>query len=212
MIARADPIISPRLYTPEASTMRTRTPLFLLIASLASVLLTTPAALSADMPLRKSGLWEIKTETTAGGQKMPGPMTMQMCIDQSKDDMTADPKEAKEMRKPCSKMDMKRTGNQTVIDSVCAIEGHTATGHTVISGNLATDYRMESTTRFTPPMQGMQATSSVITGKWLGPCKPGQKHGSMTMSGMPGMGSGGEFRMDPEMMKRMQQMQQQYGR
>jgi hypothetical protein len=188
MIARPDPIIFPRLYSPEASAMRTCTPLFLLIASLAGVLLTPLAALSADMPLRKSGLWEIRTETTAGGQKMPGPMTMQMCIDQSKDDMTADPKEAKEMRKRCSKMDMKRTGN------------------------LATDYRMENTTRFTPPMQGMQATSSVITGKWLGPCKPGQKHGSMMMSGMPGMGPGGEFRMDPEMMKRMQQMQQQYGR
>ena len=191
--------------------MQMRKPVFLLIAGLAPALFS-PGVLAADAPMRKSGLWEIKSETSAGGQKMPGPMTMQMCIDQSKDDMTADPKDAQDMRKRCSKMDMKRTGNATVIDSVCMMDGHTATGRTVITGNLATDYRMENTTRFDPPMQGMRSTSSTMSGKWLGPCKPGQKHGSMTMSGMPAMGPGGQFKMDPETMKRMQQMQQQYGR
>jgi hypothetical protein len=170
-----------------------------------SAVLVAPGALAADAPMRKSGLWEMKSETSADGQKMPGPMTMQMCVDQSKDDMTGDPKDMQEMRKRCAKMDMKRTGSTTVIDSVCTMDGHTATTHTVISGNLTTEYRMESATRFNPPMQGMKTTSSTVTGKWLGPCKPGQKHGSMTMSGMPGMGAGGEYKMDPETMKRMEQ-------
>jgi hypothetical protein len=102
-------------------------------------------------------------------------------------------------------MDVKRSGNQTVIDSVCKMNGHTATGHTVISGDLASNYRMENTTRFDPPMNGMQTMSSTMTGKWLSPCKPGQKHGSMVMKGM---GPGG-MNIDPEMMKRLQQ---QYGR
>ena len=188
--------------------MRTHTPALLLVAGLGTVFFA-PAGLAADAPMRKSGLWEIRTETTAGGQKMSGPMAMQMCIEQGKDDMTADPKDAQDMRKRCSKMDVQRTGNTMTIDSVCAMDGHTATGRTVITGNLTTDYRMENTTRFDPPMHGMRTMSSTMTGKWLGPCKSGQKHGSMTMSGMPGTGSGGEFRMDPEMMKRMQQ---QYGR
>jgi hypothetical protein len=192
--------------------MQTHKPVVQLIAGLATLLILPSIALAADAPMRKSGLWEIKTDTTTGGQKMPGPMTIQICIDQSKDDMTTDPKHAQDMRKQCSKMDMKRTGNQVVIDSVCRFDQHTATGHTVITGNLNSDYRMVNTTRFDPPMQGMQTMSSTMTGKWLGPCKPGQKHGSMTMSGMPGVGPGGEFKMDPEMMKRMQQMQQQYGR
>jgi hypothetical protein len=61
-------------------------------------------------------------------------------------------------------------------------------------------------------MNGMQNMSSSMTGKWLGPCKPGQKHGSMTTSGMPGMSPGGEFKMDAETMNRMRQMQAQYGR
>lgn len=169
----------------------------------------TPVLHAADAPMRKPGLWEIRTETRAGTQAMPGPMTMQMCIEQGKDDLTADAGDAREMRKRCSKMDVKRSGKTTTIDSVCTMDGHTATGRTVISGNMATDYRMENTTRFNPPMQGMQTMSSVQNGKWIGPCKPGQQHGSVTMPGMPGGGPGGEFRMDAETMKRLQQ---QYGR
>ncbi|MDO9467049.1 MAG: DUF3617 family protein [Thiobacillus sp.] len=165
-----------------------------------------PALHAADAPMRKPGLWEVRTETRAGAPGMPGPMTMQMCIEQGKDDMTADSGDAREMRKRCSKMDVKRSGKTTTIDSVCTMDGHTATGRTVISGNMATEYRMENTTHFNPPMPGMQTMSSVQTGKWIGPCKPGQQHGSVSM---PGMGPGGEFRMDAETMKRLQQ---QYGR
>ena len=185
--------------------MRTHHTFFLPAAGLTAVLLAS-AVWAADAPMRKSGLWEIRTETAAGGQGMPGPMTMQMCIEQGRDDMTADPRD---VRRRCSKMETKRTGNRVTIDSVCAMDGHTATGRTVITGNLATEYRMENTTRFDPPMHGMQILSSTMTGKWLGPCKPGQKHGAVTMSGMPGMGPGGAFKMDPETMRRMQQ---QYAR
>lgn len=187
--------------------MHIRQPATLLIALLTGALLAPAGALAADTPARKSGLWEINIENTGSGQKSPGPMTMQICVDQSKDDMTAAPKGAQDMRKKCSKMDAKRVGDKTVIDSVCQFNQHTSTGHTVISGNMASNYRMESTTRFDPPMHGMQTASSTMSGKWLGACKPGQQHGSMSMSGM-GAGAGAGFKMDPEMMKRMQQMQQ----
>lgn len=171
-------------------------PILLLIAGLATVLPALPSANAGDLPMRKSGLWQIKVENAIDGQKMPDLMTMQMCIDRSKDDLTAEPKDMKkgDMRKQCSKMDVKRTGSRVVIDSVCTVGKHVTTGRTVITGNLNNEYRMENTTRFTPPMQ---TTSSVTTGKWLGPCKPGQKHGSLTLPGMPGMGPGGEFKMDP---------------
>lgn len=52
--------------------MRVNTREFFLLASLPAVLSAT-GALAADAPLRKSGLWEIRTETRAGGQKLPGP-------------------------------------------------------------------------------------------------------------------------------------------
>lgn len=161
---------------------------------------------AADMPKRKSGLWEIKTSTEGA----PG-MTMQMCIDAKQDDLAAQraDKANQDVRKQCPKMDVKQSGNTTVIDSVCKFDQVTATGHTVVSGNLASQYQMDSTTRFSPPMHGMAQSHVVMSGRWLGPCKPGQKHGAMVMSGMPG---GGRYNIDPEMMKQMQKMQQQYGR
>ncbi len=176
----------------------------LLTAGLAACLLAPAAAGAADAPLRKSGLWEIRTETGAGGP-MPGPVTMQMCIDQRQDDLLAGMDS--DVRRRCSKMDMTRAGDKVTIDSVCEMNGYTITGRTVITGNLTTDYRMENTSRFAPPMNGMQTMSSTMTGKWIGPCKPGQQHGTVTVSGMPGMGPGVEFRIDPELLK---QMQQQY--
>jgi hypothetical protein len=183
--------------TNEESNMR-------IAISLIAVGLIAVPAIAADAPARKSGLWEITSQASAGGQKMPG-TTMQMCIEQGRDDVSSDPREA---RRQCSKMEVRRSGGQMTIDSVCKHERHTVTGRTVISGDLASNYRMENTSRFEPPMNGMQTMSSTMTGKWLGPCKPGQKHGSMVMQGM---GPGG-MNIDPEMMKRMQQMQQQYGR
>ncbi|NTV94131.1 MAG: DUF3617 family protein [Thiobacillus sp.] len=161
------------------------------------------AAQAADLAKRKSGLWEIKTSTSGAPS-----MTMQMCVDQNQDDITQG-SDDREMRKQCPKVDSKKVGDTIVVDSVCKFEGTTMTGHTVISGNLATDYRMESTTRFDPPMHGMAGSKSTMTGRWLGPCKPGQKHGTVVMSGMPG---GGQFKLDPEMLKQMEKMQQQYGR
>jgi hypothetical protein len=184
----------------------------LLPGALAASLLASSFAIAAEAPpARKSGLWEIRTESASNGQKMPLPVTMQMCIDQTRDDMNGDPRASDDVRKRCSKLDTTRRGEQIIIDSVCTHDKHVATSHIVITGNLATDYRMENTTRFAPPMNGTQTMSSTMTGKWIGPCKPGQAHGTATMTGVPGM-PGGEFRMDPEMLKRMQQMQQQYGR
>jgi hypothetical protein len=179
----------------------------LLVVVALSSLAALPGAFAADAPMRKSGLWEMHNESSMGGAKMPGGMSMQICIDQSKDDMTSDPSNRQDMRKRCSKMDVKRTGEKTVIDSICTFNQSTVTGHSEITGNMSTDYRIENTSRFDPPMHGMASTSSVMTGKWLGPCKPGQHHGSVVMNGMQGMPAAG-YKMDPDLLKRMQQ---QYG-
>lgn len=127
------------------------------------------------MPLRKSGLGEIKSETRAGEHTMPSPMTMQICIEQRKDDLTADPSDSREVKQRCSKMDVRRSGNKTLVDSVCIHEGSTVTRHMTISGNMSTDYRMESTSRFTPPMEGVTTMDSTMGGSGLGPASRGSR-------------------------------------
>jgi hypothetical protein len=175
----------------------------LIVSASAFALLSTANA--ADMPKRKSGLWEITTQSE--GQ---GGMTMQMCVDEKQDDLNARQGKdaANDMRKQCTKMDVKRSGNKVEIDSICKINNVTATGHTIISGDMTSQYQMDSNTRFDPPMHGMAQSHTSMTGKWLGPCKQGQAPGSMSIKGMPG---GGNFQMTPEMMKQMKKMQQQYG-
>jgi len=175
----------------------------LVVAISAFSLLATANA--ADVPKRKSGLWEIAMQ--ANGQ---GGMTMQTCVDEKQDDLTAQQsKDAQnEARKRCTKMDTKRVGGGFEIDSVCQFDKVTATSHTIVTGNMTRQYKMDATTRFTPPMQGMAQSHTVMTGKWLGPCKPGQKTGSVTMMGMSG---GGHARITPEMMRQMEKMKQRYG-
>lgn len=169
----------------------------------AFALLSTANA--ADLPKRKSGLWEITTQVDGRGG-----MTMQMCVDEKQDDLAAQQNKdaAKNVQKKCSKMDVKRTGDQTVMDSVCKFDNVTATSHTVVNGNMSSRYQMDATTRYDPPMHGMAQSHTTMTGKWVGPCKPGQAPGALVIQGMPG---GGNFQMTPEMMQQMKKMQQQYG-
>lgn len=169
------------------------------LAALLVPAIVFPSANAADLPTRKSGLWEIRTSHDGAG----GPMTLQICIDQTQDNISVQQSQKldKDMRRQCSRLDVKRLGDRTEIDSVCKFDKYTTTGHSVISGNLSTQYRMESTTRYEPAMFGKSQTHTVMDGKWLGPCKPGQGHGSMVFSGMPG----GDVRIDPEQIRKMQQ-------
>ena len=58
------------------------------------------------------------------------------------------------------------------------------------TGAFDTGYRMESKITFDPPMRGMRESSMTIEAKWLGPSKPGQRPGDVSMKGMPGMPEG----------------------
>jgi hypothetical protein len=167
-------------------------------------LLALPSLVSAsDVGQRKSGLWEIKTRQAGTPE-----MTMQICIDAKRDNLAAESTD-RNARPQCSKIDSRRTPDGMVITSVCKVDKSTATSRTVVTGDLGSKYKMESSTRFAPPMQGVSEVKMSMSGRWLGPCKPGQTHGSTTMTGLPG---GGQYGIDPEMLKQMQKMQQQYGR
>lgn len=156
------------------------------------------SALAADMPKRKSGLWEINTRM----EGMPGMGPMQQCIDQNTDDLMQ--QQAKKEKTNCSVMDIKPQGNKVSIHSVCKMEGSTATTDGVFIGAFDSSYKGNMHTRFSPPMHGMSESKMAIDAKWLGPCKPGQKPGDVMMPNMNGVNIN-EMMKDPkiqEMMKR----------
>jgi uncharacterized protein DUF3617 len=136
------------------------------------------AAASSDAPQRKSGLWEMKM---SGGQ-MPGGMTMQQCVDQKSDDIS----KMQEPKSNCTKNVVRREGDKIVAESVCRMQGTTATTRTVFTGKFDSAYKAEIRSTYDPPMHGMRESSSMMEAKWLGPCLAGQKAGDMVMPGMPG--------------------------
>jgi hypothetical protein len=152
----------------------------LLVAPTIAFAATPVSAASVDAPRRKSGLWEI----TASSSQMKGGHTMQQCIDQKSDDLMK--KDMQGMEKTsCTKNEMRKEGDRIVSESVCKINGSTATTRAVFSGRFDSAYKADIKSTYEPPMRGMRESSTVIEAKWLGACKPGQKPGDISMPGMP---------------------------
>lgn len=150
------------------------------------------AALAADLPKRKPGLWEINMRVEGA----PGMGPMQQCIDQNTDNLMQ--QRADERKPDCSVMDVKTSGNKVTMHSVCKMEGTTVTTDGVFEGAFDSGYKGTLKSRFNPPMHGMSESSMTQEARWLGPCKPGQKPGDVIMP--QGMGPGGTINMN-EMMK-----------
>jgi Protein of unknown function (DUF3617) len=132
----------------------------------------TPS-LTAELPTRKAGLWEIKMsfENRNGG----GP-SIQQCIDASTDQMmqsSAGPL----AQAACSKRDVHRSGSTMTIDATCTLAGKTATSHSVITGSFDSAYTMTVTSQ-SDALPGGNMTMT-MAGKWLGPCTADQKPGDM---------------------------------
>ena len=158
------------------------------------------SALSADMPKRKAGLWEINLRMEGA----PGMGPMQQCIDQNTDNLMQ--QKAKDYKQDCSVMDIKPSGNKVSIHSVCKMEGSTATTDGVFEGSFDSSYKGTMKTRFSPPMHGMSESNMTQEARWLGPCKPGQKPGDVIIPNMGGMNIN-EMMKDPKMQEMMRQQQ-----
>ncbi len=106
---------------------------------------------------------------------------MQMCIDEKTDNAVQ--QQAQGMTKQsCSKQEIKKSGNQIIVDSVCKFGETTATTHSVFTGSFDTAYKVETKSTYDPPMMGtMKEGSAVIEAKWLGACKPDMRPGDMIL-------------------------------
>lgn len=128
-------------------------------------------ALAAELPKRKPGLWEINTQTRG----VPNLGPVQQCIGPNSDDLMLQ----NARKKNCRVLELTPTGARVALHSVCAIDTSTATTDGVLEGNFDARYTATLNTRFSPPWRGMTETTTTHEGRWLGPCKPGQKPGQV---------------------------------
>ena len=176
---------------------------------LIAVLLVAAAAASAqDAPKRKSGLWQISMSSP----QMPAPMVSKQCVDQNSDDFGKAP--SRGAPENCSKKSVRREGGNVIVESVCQIDGSTATTRGVFTGDFASAYKGEMTTKYAPPLHGSAETRMNFQARLAGPCAPGQKPGDVAVQGIPGGGGAASSgRMSPDETRRMaEEMRKQYGK
>ncbi len=151
---------------------------FIFAGPLVVLLLPAFDAGAVELPLRKSGLWEMKLVRT--GSALPE-MTMQHCTDETtdKDMATASSPLSKEI---CSKRDVQQTATGYVTNSVCGVAGVSVTSHSEVTGDFNSAYTVKTTahSEHGPGRLPRDATTT-IEAKWLGACKPGQKPGDIVM-------------------------------
>ena len=135
---------------------------------------------AVELPVRKSGLWEMKVLQTGS----PAPeMTMQQCTDETtdKDMSTSFSPMAKDV---CSKNDIQKTATGYVTDSVCGSGGMSVKSRAEITGDFNSAYTVKSTSNSTGAPAGVPRDSTTtIEAKWLGACKADQKPGDIIMPG-----------------------------
>src|SRR5215469_2718238 len=100
-------------------------------------------ALADEVPPRKAGLWEIKTDRGNGAGVS---LVIHQCIDAATDHMMQSTAGAF-AEGACSKRIVQRSGDTLTIDSACKIGGASATSHAVVTGSLDSAYTMTVTSQ-----------------------------------------------------------------
>jgi hypothetical protein len=132
--------------------------------------------LAADLPQRKSGLWEMKVQ----GLGKETARTMQMCVDQKTDNAFLQLVELR-WHENCKKVTLRREGDKQLVDAECKLGGaqQTAKTHAVITGSFDSQYTIESTSTFDQPIHETSEGTAKIEARWTGPCQPDQKPGDI---------------------------------
>ena len=180
---------------------RTRSPYPFLLCALAACSLNSELqAATTDLPKRKPGLWEIKTHM----EGMPAIGAMQQCIDRETDDLMQ--QRAEKEKHKCSVLDVKSEGNRATVHSICKVQGSTATTDATFVGTFDSAYKGDMLTRFSPPLHGVSESKASLDARWIGPCKPGQKPGDISMPTIGGVDIDAMMK-DPRIQELMKQQQ-----
>jgi Protein of unknown function (DUF3617) len=142
--------------------------------SILVLIFTTPAP-AAELPSRKPGLWQVKTNIE--NSNAPARVIRQ-CIDAATDQMmqsSAGPFAPA----ACPRRDVQTSENSIKIDSSCTVGGKAATAHSVVSGSFDSAYTMTVTSR----SEDLPGGKMIMTmeAKWLGPCAADQKPGDIVL-------------------------------
>jgi hypothetical protein len=156
--------------TPVGSILR---PALLALA----LAMATQPALAQDFPKLTRGLWEMERSAERGAQH---PNRMTMCLDDTVQKEMFD-MGAGAMKGMCSKHEFKMSGNRGTGDFICDFGGSRMHSKSTMQMTGNTGYRTEIHTTYDPPFMGQRETTTVLSARHVGACKPGQRPGDMLL-------------------------------
>lgn len=157
--------------------MPNRSKVVLVIAA-ALACLSAPS-FASELPQRQPGKWKLSTEMDEG--RGPIKQTLTMCITEAMEKATIE-SSATEHKSNCSRYDIKKDGDMTVVEADCAYAVDKVTSRTEMSGDFKSSFavKIESTTVTQPPSGKAMTRHRKInqTGEHLGTdcgdIKPGE--------------------------------------
>jgi hypothetical protein len=151
----------------------------LIRAAIGIALLAAASATPAqEFPKLKSGLWEVNMTTG----KREAPRLTTMCLDDSvQREMYS--MSTGMMAGMCTKHEIKVAGSKVTTIANCDLGITKMQSQAVMTLSGNTSYHTEARATFDPPLNGAKESTSIIDGKHVGACKPGQQPGDMTLPG-----------------------------
>jgi Protein of unknown function (DUF3617) len=144
--------------------------------ALLAALAASPALAADAFPKLKPGLWEMTSSTNrAPDAKSKSTLCLDASIQQDMIRMSSGM-----MAGMCSKSELKASGNKFIGEAVCNLGGSTMKSRSVMTLSGDTSYRTEAEATFDPPLGGVSSSKTVIDGRHVGACKPGQQPGDLT--------------------------------
>jgi hypothetical protein len=135
-----------------------------------SALLLFPVVVDAlEVPLEKLGLWERRVQSSDDDGPLTALPTVQQCMDAEVLEITK--KALEDMKKSCSKNELRKEGNKWIQNRVCKFGKTTMISQGTVEFNGENVSHNDTKDTYDPPMGGHSRRRMVIDSKWLGPCK-----------------------------------------
>jgi hypothetical protein len=150
-----------------------------LTLTLLLLLTAAHAADFPDMPPLKEGLWKIRMVNNTPGQP-PSDNTFSLCRDHAFDAHTH--QVAQRFLSACTTTSDTKSGNTRTLVQSCKIAGSTVITKSVLTADGDTHYRTESTSTFTPPLQGQSKDSMIQEQTFIGACPANMRPGDRKLA------------------------------
>jgi hypothetical protein len=155
--------------------------LLLTLAFSATAFAQNPLVSEGNFPKRKAGLWQIK----AIGLEQAGMPPTFFCVGDATDT------QAKHLdRKPgvlgsCTLGSFNQAQGGWLAESICKDSKTTVKSQAVLTGDLNTEYRIDTVVTYLPPISGTRKTDQdSLLAKFMGACTAVQKPGDLVVPGM----------------------------